>query len=62
MPDEMSKLLSKRLATCEDPETRAFLQILLLGNEQVAQGEVKPLRAIIERLRASKSTPLSNRR
>jgi hypothetical protein len=43
MPDEMSKLLSKRLATCEDPETRAFLQILLLGNEQVAQGKGQTL-------------------
>jgi prevent-host-death family protein len=35
----------------ETQETLAFLKILALGNQQVAQGRVKPLADIVKRLR-----------
>jgi prevent-host-death family protein len=35
----------------ETQETLAFLKILALGNQQVAQGRVKPLADVVERLR-----------
>lgn len=36
-------------------ETLALLKILALGNQQVAQGRVKPLTAVVKRLRAKVS-------
>ena len=35
----------------ETQETLALLKILALGNQQVAQGKVKPIAEVIERLR-----------
>lgn len=35
----------------ETQETLAFLKILALGNQQVAQGRVKPLADVVKRLR-----------
>ena len=35
----------------ETQETPAFLKILALGNQQVAQGRVKPLAEVVKKLR-----------
>jgi len=35
----------------ETQETLAFLKILALGNQQVAQGRVKPLAEVVKKLR-----------
>ena len=40
----------------ETQETLALLKILALGNQQVAQGKVKPLADVAKRLRARKAT------
>lgn len=40
----------------ETQETLALLKMLVLGNQQVAQGKVKPLAEITKRLRARKVT------
>jgi len=40
----------------ETQETLALLKILALGNQQVAQGRVKPLTDVVKRLRAGKAT------
>jgi prevent-host-death family protein len=37
----------------ETQETLALLKILALGNQQVAQGRVKPLADVVKRLRGS---------
>jgi prevent-host-death family protein len=37
-------------------ETLALLKILALGNQQVAQGRVKPLVDVVKRIRALKET------
>jgi prevent-host-death family protein len=37
-------------------ETMALLKILALGNQQLAQGRVKPLAEVARRLRAAKTT------
>jgi prevent-host-death family protein len=39
----------------ETQETLAFLKILALGNQQVAQGRVKPLSDVAKRLRSQMS-------
>jgi prevent-host-death family protein len=36
----------------ETQETLAFLKILALGNQQVAQGRVKPVSNVVKRLRS----------
>jgi prevent-host-death family protein len=36
----------------ETQETLAFLKILALGNQQVAQGRVKPVSDVVKRLRS----------
>jgi prevent-host-death family protein len=40
----------------ETQETLALLKILALGNQQVAQGRVKPLAEVVKRIRARTST------
>lgn len=40
----------------QSQETLALLKILALGNQQVAQGRVKPLADVIETIRASTLT------
>jgi prevent-host-death family protein len=40
----------------ETQETLALLKILVLGNQQVTQGKVKPLAEVVQRLRSRKST------
>jgi prevent-host-death family protein len=39
----------------ETQETLALLKILALGNRQLEQGKVKPLREVAKRLRAAKA-------
>ncbi len=39
----------------ETQETLALLKILALGNQQIAQGKVEPVSAVVKRLRARKS-------
>ena len=39
----------------ETQETLALLKILVLGNQQVTQGKVKPLAEVVQRLRSRKS-------
>lgn len=40
----------------ETQETLALLKILALGNQQVAQGKVKPVAEVVKRLRSRKVT------
>ncbi len=40
----------------ETQETLALLKILALGNQQVAQGKVKPVAEVVKRLRTRKAT------
>jgi prevent-host-death family protein len=40
----------------ETQETLALLKILALGNQQVAQGKVRPVAEVVKRLRARKAT------
>lgn len=37
-------------------ETLALLKILALGNKQIAEGKVKPVREVVKRLRAQRKT------
>ena len=39
----------------ETQETLALLKILALGNQQVAQGRVKPVAEVVKRLRTRKA-------
>lgn len=39
----------------ETQETLALLKILALGNQQIAQGKVKPVAEVVKRLRARKA-------
>jgi prevent-host-death family protein len=39
----------------ETQETLALLKILALGNRQIEEGRVKPLGAVVERLRSKKA-------
>lgn len=49
-----AKAVIQDVATYEQTqETLALLKILALGNQQVAQGRVKPLADVAKRLRAS---------
>jgi prevent-host-death family protein len=39
----------------ETQETLALLKVLALGNQQVAQGKLKPVAEVVRRLRAAKA-------
>ena len=52
-----AKAVIQDVATYEQTqETLALLKILALGNQQIAQGSVKPLAAVAKRLRAKPMT------
>jgi prevent-host-death family protein len=40
----------------ETQETLALLKLLALGNQQIAEGKVKPVADVVKRLRAAKAT------
>jgi prevent-host-death family protein len=52
-----AKAVIQDVATYEQTqETLSLLKILALGNQQIAQGRVKPLADVVKRLRATPST------
>jgi len=52
-----AKAVIQDVATYEETqETLALLKILALGNQQIAQGKVRPVAEVVQRLRARKVT------
>jgi prevent-host-death family protein len=52
-----AKAVIQDVATYEETQaTLALLKILALGNQQVAQGKIRPVREVLSRLRAGKAT------
>lgn len=51
-----AKAVIQDVATYEETqETLALLKILALGNQQVEEGKLKPIAAVVNRLRAQKT-------
>jgi hypothetical protein len=59
--NEMIKAIQKSNTRRVSPETQALLQILELGNNDIANGNLKPAADVITRLRNQAKSPSRQR-